>query len=181
VESDRDNFDYVYRIEDLVLLQGKKYDGKRNRIRKFEKLHNHRYLRLTREHLEGCRRLLDEWLAVKANGDSSVAGTWRLVIQGAFDQLEELGLTGAVVETEGRVAAFAIGERLNAETAVIHIEIAHPGYEGLSQFINREFVKNEWAKFPFVNREQDNGIPGLRRAKMSYYPHHLVKKYNVWG
>jgi len=63
---------------------------------------------------------------------------------------------------------------------VIHIEIVSPKYDGLSQLMNREFVKNEWAAFLFINREQDMGIPGLRRAKMSYYPHHMVEKHHIW-
>ena len=90
-----------------------------------------------------------------------------------------LGLSGGVVEVDGGVEAFSIGERLNPDTAVIHLEIANPRYDGLAQFINREFVKNEWAALKYINREQDMGIAGLRRAKMSYYPHHLVKKFIV--
>jgi len=90
-----------------------------------------------------------------------------------------LGLIGGVVEVDGRIEAFSIGERLNPDTAVIHLEIANFRYDGLAQFINRQFVKNEWAALKYINREQDMGIPGLRRAKMSYYPHNLVKKFIV--
>jgi hypothetical protein len=180
VDPDRDNFDYVYRAEDLISLQGKKYDGKRNHIRRFEKHHSYQYSRLAARHLEGCRALLDEWLAVKAANGGSITESWRQVIQDAFTYFDRLELVGAVIETAGRVAAFSIGGRLNPETAVIHIEIVHPDYEGLSQLINREFVRREWADCRFINREQDCGLPGLRRAKMSYSPHHLVEKYNLW-
>jgi hypothetical protein len=124
--------------------------------------------------------LLDEWLAVKAANGGSITESWRQVIQDAFTYFDRLELVGAVIETAGRVAAFSIGGRLNPETAVIHIEIVHPDYEGLSQLINREFVRREWADCRFINREQDCGLPGLRRAKMSYSPHHLVEKYNLW-
>ncbi len=178
-EPDRDNYDYVYETQELIALQGKKYDGKRNHIRRFEKAHAYKYRRMTAGCLAGCQELLDEWLAVKSANGNSVSGAWMPVIQEACLNLDGLDLTGGVIETRGRVVAFSIGGRLNPETAVIHIEIVHPGYDGLSQLINREFIRHEWADCRFINREQDCGIPGLRRAKLSYSPHHLVEKFNI--
>lgn len=180
-ETDRNNFDYVYESADLVSLQGKRFDGKRNHIRRFERAHPYAYRRMTAADCPACQELLDEWMADKAANGNSVSGTWKPVIQEACGHLHSLDLTGGVIETGGRVIAFSIGGRLNPETAVIHIEIVHPVYDGLSQLINREFIRHEWADCRFVNREQDCGLPGLRRAKMSYYPHHLVEKYNIWG
>lgn len=180
-EPDRDNFDYVYRTEDLAGLKGKKYDGKRNRIRKFERDYSYTYTRLSRDHLPGCRELLAKWLEAKAASDGFLGNVWRAVIEEGLTCHDELGLRGGVFEVNGRIAAFSLGTKLTPETAVIPIEIVDPGYEGLSQLVNREFVQREWAGFQFINREQDNGIPGLRRAKTSYHPHHFVKKYNIWG
>jgi hypothetical protein len=179
-EADRNNFDYVYLAEDLILLRGKKYDGKRNHIRRFERTHPYRYSRLDAGSLDGCRALLDDWLAVKSTNGGVVMGGWKQVILDALAHLDRLHLVGAVIEADDRVVAFSIGGRLNRETAVIHIEIVHPDYDGLSQLINREFVRRDWADCRFINREQDCGIPGLRRAKLSYAPHHLVEKYNIW-
>lgn len=178
-EPDRDNFDYVYESAGLISLRGKKYDGKRNHIRRFERAHAYAYHRLAAEHLPGCRRLLDDWLAAKQANGTSISGSWQPVILEAFASLGRLDLVGGVIEIDGRIAAFSIGGRLNPETAVIHIEIVHPGYDGLSQLINREFIRHEWADCRFINREQDCGLPGLRRAKLSYSPHHLVEKYNI--
>jgi uncharacterized protein len=175
---DPDNFDYVYRSEDLIDLKGKRYDGKRNRIRKFERSFPHRYLRLGPEHMEGCRKLFETWF----NGKDDAAGTIQAekeAILEALDRFEALGLTGGAVEVEGVIQAFSIGEPLSRDTAVIHVEIADPDFPGLAQFINREFVRDAWSSFPFINREQDIGHPGLRKAKMSYHPHHLVKKFEV--
>jgi hypothetical protein len=180
-EPDRNNFDYVYLAEALACLKGKKYDGKRNRIRKFERNHDYRYLSMSTHHLDDCRLLFEKWLEAKASSDRPFVSMWRQVIQEALLHFQELGLTGGVIEMERRVAAFSIGERLTGDTAVIHIEICDPAYEGLPQLINREFIKQEWAEYRFINREQDMGLTGLRRAKTSYYPHHLVKKYNIWG
>ena len=180
-ELDRDNFDYVYRTEDLAQLKGKKFDGKRNRIRKFEKSYVFDYARLSRDHLPGCRELLARWLEVKAGSDGFVGNVWRSVVEEGLAHFDELGLRGGVFEVGGRAAAFSLGVRLTRETAVIPIEIVDPSYDGLSQLVNREFARREWADCRFINREQDNGISGLRRAKTSYYPHHFVKKYNIWG
>jgi len=180
-ELDRNNFDYIYLAEDLISLRGKKYDGKRNRIRKFEKNYHYRYLKLSQEKQDGCRLLFENWLETKASSDGAMLSVWRHVIEEALLHFNELGLTGGIIEIDERTAAFSIGEKLTSDTAVIHIEICDPAYEGLPQLINREFVKREWADYRFINREQDMGSPGLRCAKTSYHPHHLVKKYNIWG
>ncbi len=178
-EPDRNNFDYVYRTADLIELKGKRYDGKRNRIRKFEREYVYRYVKLTAVHLEDCRRLFEDWLVDKSRAHKMISAQHEAIHEG-LAHFEALGLSGGAIEVEGKIEAFSIGEPLNPDTAVIHIEIASPKYEGLSQLMNREFVKNEWTRFSFVNREQDMGIPGLRRAKMSYYPHHMVEKYHIW-
>jgi uncharacterized protein len=180
-EPDPNNFDYVYLAEDLIHLRGKRYDGKRNRIRKFERSQPYRYMKLSAEHIDGCRQLFEKWLQEKASNGGAFPILWRRVIEEALARLQEIDLRGGVIEIEGRIAAFSIGEKLTGDTAVIHIEIVDPDHEGLPQLMNREFVKNEWAEYKFINREQDLGNPGLRRAKTSYHPHHLVKKYNLWG
>ncbi|MBN2409165.1 MAG: DUF2156 domain-containing protein [Candidatus Aminicenantes bacterium] len=180
-EPDRDNFDYVYRTEDLIQLKGKRYDGKRNRIRKFERGHAYEYARFCRTDRPGCLELLEGWLEAKAAGGSINERVWRRVIEAALECGPELGLRGGVFRIDGRIAAFSFGSRLTADTAVIPIEIVDPGYEGLSQLVNREFARREWSDCRYINREQDNGIPGLRRAKSSYHPHHFVKKYNIWA
>jgi hypothetical protein len=180
-DLDRDNFDYVYLREDLAELRGKKYDGKRNRIRKFENNHAYEYARLTRDLAPGCGELLTGWLEAKAGSDGFICNVWRSVIEEGLAHFEELGLRGGVFKVGGRVAAFSLGTRLTPDTAVIPVEVVDPGYEGLSQLVNREFVRREWSGCRYINREQDNGIAGLRRAKTSYHPHHLVKKYNIWG
>jgi hypothetical protein len=180
-EPDRDNFDYVYRTEDLVQLKGKKYDGKRNRIRKFERSHTCEYARYRRGDLTDCLQLLERWLKIKADSNGFFGRVWRTVIEAALEHADVLGLLGGVFKIDRRVVAFSFGAKLTPDTAVIPIEIVDPGYDGLSQWVNREFIRREWASCRFVNREQDNGIPGLRRAKASYHPHHFVQKHNIWG
>ncbi|MGD1008957.1 MAG: phosphatidylglycerol lysyltransferase domain-containing protein [Candidatus Aminicenantales bacterium] len=179
VEEDRDNFDYVYLGEELAELKGKKFDGKRNRIKKFESSFDHAYVELRREHSDDCRRLLLQWFEEKGNGDPYMKAEKDAILE-ALEDFEMLGLTGRVVTVAGRVEAFTFGMRLTDDTALIQIEIANPAFPGLAQWINREFVRREWSAFRFINREQDMGVPGLRTAKLSYQPDHLVKKFNLY-
>jgi len=177
-DPDRNNYDYVYLAQDLMELKGKKYDGKRNRIRRFMRHHDHQYQKLGREHLRDCARLFEEWLGQKTFQEW-IERVQREALKEALDNFEELNLTGGAILVNDRIEAFSLGEELNPDTAVIHFEVANPKFEGLAQLINREFVRNEWAGYKFINREQDLGLPGLRKAKLSYHPHHLVKKYQV--
>jgi hypothetical protein len=175
---DRNNFDYVYLTSDLIELRGKKYDGKRNRIRKLEREHAWNYVPLTARCLPDCRRLFEEWLADQ--GEPTTMSTAQgEAIREALTHYESLGLSGGAIEVDGRMAAISIGERLRRDTAVIHIEIVSPCCEGLAQLMNREFVRNAWRNTAFINRESDLGIAGLRKAKMSYQPHRMVEKYHV--
>jgi hypothetical protein len=178
VEEDPGNFDYVYFRQELAELKGKKFDGKRNRIRKFESTFAHEYHILTRADVPGCFRLLEDWFEEKRNGDPYMRAEKVAIIQ-ALASFERLGLKGGVVKVGGRVEAFTMGGRLTADMAVIPIEIANPGLVGLAQWINREFVFREWADYALINREQDMNVEGLRRAKLSYHPVRLVKKYNL--
>jgi uncharacterized protein len=179
-EEDPDNFDYIYRVEDLVELKGKKYDGKRNRIRKFESSFSHEYSALSRKDAPECVRLLQSWFEEKRNGDPYMKAEKVAIVQG-LASFDLLGLKGGVVKVDGRIEAFTCGMRLTEDTAVIPIEIANPAFPGLAQWINREFARREWSAFKFINREQDMGVEGLRKAKLSYQPMSLLKKFNLYG
>jgi len=96
-----------------------------------------------------------------------------------FDNYQRLNVTGGAIRVDGEIKPFAIGEQLNPTTAVCHFEKALPEIHGLAQLINQWFAKFGLQKFEFINREQDLGIPGLRQAKESYYPHHLLEKFTV--
>jgi hypothetical protein len=179
VEEDRDNFDYVYLAEELAELKGKKFDGKRNRIKKFESTFDHAYEKLRKDHADDCRRLLLRWFEEKGNGDPYMKAEKDAILE-ALEYFERLGLTGGVVTVAGRVEAFTLGMRLTDDTALIQIEIANPAFPGLAQWINREFVRREWTAFRFINREQDMGLDGLRKAKLSYQPIRFERKFDLF-
>jgi len=179
VEERRDQFDYVYRTEDLAELRGKKFDGKRNRIKKFESGSDHRYEKLFPEHKDGCRLLLDDWHNGKESPDLFLAAEKNAILE-ALDLFEPLDLRGGVAMVNGRVEAFTTGLPLTDDTALIQIEIANPAFPGLAQWINREFVRREWRSFKFINREQDMGILGLRKAKLSYHSVRFERKFDLF-
>jgi hypothetical protein len=109
---------------------------------------------------------------------SGLLGEERAIYE-ALHNMDNLDFKGGVIHINGKVEAFALGEQLNPQTAVIHIEKANPAFDGLYQLINQEFCAHEWKDIPYINREQDLGEEGLRKAKLSYHPHHLVNKYIV--
>jgi hypothetical protein len=179
VEPVRDQFDYVYRGEDLAGLPGNPYHAKRNHIKNLARHTPYRYEPLGAEHLAACRELSGKWCDIKrCDLDMSLRGEWA-AINAALADFEALGLQGGVLLVNGRVEAFSCGELLNAATAVIHLEKANPEIGGLYAAINQQFCQQAWAGVDFINREQDLGEPGLRKAKLSYHPQRLVEKFRV--
>ena len=179
VEPIRDHFDYVYRVRDLIDLAGRKYHSKRNHLNKFRREHRFRYQPLAAGHLDQCLALADNWCRWRrCDEDLSLAGEWDAVRE-ALTHFDALGLEGGAIFLEDRLQAFAVGEWLNPDTAVIHVEKANPEFPGLYPLINQQFCEHSWASAEFVNREQDLGEPGLRQAKESYFPDHLVEKFRI--
>lgn len=174
VEVDRDNSDYVYDRSELATLKGKKYDGKRNRIRKFLKNNSPVYSKLSGTDIDDCLELLKRWKEGRKPGTC-----FDEPIKEALVNYEALGLSGAAVRVNNRMEAFTIGEKLNSETAVIYIEVSDPEPEGIAQYINQQFCLERWSDVKFINREQDLGNAGLRKAKLSYHPVKMIEKYNV--
>ncbi|HEX9884817.1 MAG TPA: phosphatidylglycerol lysyltransferase domain-containing protein [Desulfobaccales bacterium] len=179
VEPVREHFDYLYRSQDLIQLAGGKYHAKRNYINTLERTYRWRYEPLEDRHLPACRELAAAWCHMKrCEEDLNLMGEWEAV-GAALAHLEALQLQGGVILLDGRVEAFSLGELLNRETAVIHVEKANPEIRGLYALINQQFCQNAWAGVSYINREQDLGEPGLRTAKLSYHPHRLVEKFRL--
>ena len=179
IVEERDSFDYLYLREDLATLPGNRFHKKKNRINYFAARHTHEVHTFSAQHLCGCLQLLDEWGRVAEVEGNRSFGLEMDATAEALAQADILMLEGVVVTVEGAVRAFAVGERLNRETAVCHFEKANHFMEGLSQLVNREFARLLFTDCRYVNREQDLGEPGLRNAKLSYHPVELVKKFRV--
>jgi len=179
IVEDRDSFDYLYLREELATLPGNRFHKKKNRINYFAARHDHEVHTYSGQHLCGCLQLLDEWGRVAEVEGNRSFGLEMDATAEALAQADILGLEGVAVTVAGVVRAFAVGERLNRETAVCHFEKADHFMEGLSQLVNREFARLLFADCRYINREQDLGEPGLRNAKLSYHPAELIRKFRV--
>lgn len=179
VSFDRDQSDYVYLSEDLIYLRGRKYHRKRNHIKQFKEKYSYDYLPLTPERISDCLQLQAEWCDLRQC--EVIPGLYNesVAIQEALTHFELLEIKGGIIMIHGRVEAFTLGEPLNRDTVVIHIEKANPAFEGLYPTIHQAFLEHQWLGYTYVNREQDLGEEGLRKAKESYFPHHMINKFTL--
>lgn len=178
---DRDQADYIYRRDDLARLHGRRYHKRRNRLLKFLREHaeGYEYEEMGPEHETECVALADGWCHIRCSRERPSTFGETEATKEAIVRRRELGLKGAVIRLGGRVRAFCLGEELNPETFVVHFEKAEPGMEGLAQLVNRDFCLRSLRDYEYVNREQDLGDDGLRRAKQAYYPAFMGKKFRV--
>jgi hypothetical protein len=137
------------------------------------------YELITEKTVPECLAMQDRWCAARdCKTEPGLCGEYR-AIEETLRHYKELPLTGCAIRIAGNIEAFTVGEALNPSTAVCHFEKAMPQFHGLAQLINQRFAKENLAEFTYVNREQDLGIPGLRKAKESYFPDHLVEKVRI--
>lgn len=168
--ENRDSADYIYLTEDLAWLKGKKFHSKRNHIKFFEKHYNWVYEKMTEENLNDCIRMTEKWIEENEDKIEDGIDTELDVIKRAFDYFTALGFVGGIIRVDGEVVAWTLGEHLSEDTFCTHFEKAFASYRGAYPIINREFAKNELSSYTFVNREEDMGLEGLRKAKLSYKP-----------
>ncbi|TSC99973.1 MAG: hypothetical protein Greene101449_413 [Candidatus Peregrinibacteria bacterium Greene1014_49] len=171
---DRKNSDYVYPIADLRLLEGKKYDGKRNFIRRCGKLGTQARL-LTAHDAAACLRIQEQWLE-NQKGNLSARDESTALMK-TLEHYSDLGVQGIAAIVDDRLVGFAIGEPLNKTTFVEHFEKGLPEVTGIYPFLLQEFAKSIPDAFTHLNREQDLGIEGIRKAKESWHPAYLERKY----
>ncbi len=180
-EENRDYADYIYSFERLAYLKGRKYSKKRNRIKNFlKKYENYTYEKISDKNIEEVIKFQKKWDLIKNLENKEILKNESEGILAILKDYSNLDLLGGILKFEGSIIAYTIGEILNEETVVIHIEKALANYIGSYQFINMKFLQEQaFKKVKFVNREDDFGVEGLRRAKMSYHPLYLEKKYNI--
>lgn len=181
-EAMRDSFDYVYLLEKMVSLSGKKLHAKRNHNNYFKANNNWSFEIISAENFEECKEMNSKWCEMYGTYDNGELDEECCAVKRAFKYYDELPLEGAILRVDNRVIAYTMGEQLNSDTYVIHIEKAFGEIRGAYQMINREFaewVQNNYPQLVYINREEDMGFAGLRKAKRSYYPEKMEEKY--WG
>jgi hypothetical protein len=174
---DRNNSDYVYSTLDLIQLSGRKYHRKKNHLNQFIKRFQYEYHELDLELVECFIDMQEDWCRMRECVEIPDLLSEDYAVHMALTNFEELDYRGGAIKVEGRIEA--LGELLNNNTAVIHIEKANPEIPGLYAAINQMFCSNTWAEIEFINREQDLGNDGLRKAKESYIPDHMINKYTI--
>ncbi len=168
---------YIYLQNDLAHLPGKKFDAKRNQINRFKRTYpNYQFLPITPELVDGCKEELNVWMGRHDSHDFELQQEYRGSLD-ALDHLAELGCDGAALLVGGKVRAFTIGEPLNDDTYCIHIEKGDVNIPGIYQAINCFFARDYAQGYRYINRAEDMGAEGLRKAKASYNPCRLEHKY----
>ena len=181
IYCERNSYDYIYAIDDLADLRGRKFQKKRNHLNRFEQEHpDAKILPLDEQMLEAAHILAQKWyeerISMDPDGDYHLE---KIALERAFNHYWELDLEGVALMEQGNIMAFAMGSRLNGDTFDIHFEKALGTSDGTYAAINRGFARYLREKYPelrWLNREDDMGIEGLRKAKLSYNPDHMVEK-----
>ncbi len=175
----RDSFDYIYTVEELTQLHGKKLQAKRNHCNRFEAEHpSFTTQRITQENIGLCRQMAAQWYAMHEIGEE--LRQEQAAIARAFDAFASTHMDGLMLLEEGKVLGFSMGARMNERYYDVCFEKAFPDINGAYAMINREFSRLVASLYPeveFLNREDDMGEEGLRRAKESYQPTLLLAKY----
>jgi len=179
-QETRDGSDYVYLLDELETLGGKKFQAKRNHINRFKESNNWKFELITLENLAECWEMNKEWCIIHGCNEDSELFKEKCAVRRCFENYTVLGLEGGLIRIDGRIIAFTMGEKLNSDTYDTHIEKAFSDIRGGYQMINREFaayIKENHPEIIYVNREEDMGYEGLRKAKLSYHPTKMDEKY----
>ena len=172
----RDSFEYIYSREDLSELIGKKYHSKRNHIAKFSKEYNWEYKAIEKTDIPIVLYFADKWY--DGTEDETLLAE-RKALTYLLNNMDILGIKGGMITVDDRIVAFTLGSPVNSTIFDIHYEKADKDFLTAYAVINREFAKNELGDYKYINREEDLGIEGLRKAKLSYKPEILLEKYIV--
>ena len=176
VSANTNDFDYIYRYEDLTELKGKKYHQKRNHIARFSE-NNWSYEEINSDNIGECIEMNDEWL--RRSGTENGRAEESAVVKLSLEHFGELGYVGGILRVDGRIQAFTFGEPLNSDTFNVHVEKAFTDFQGAYPMINRQFLLNSVHGYKYINREEDMGEENLRKAKLSYYPCFMEEKFTV--
>ncbi len=175
--ADDASFDYVYLSKDLAFLSGKKYHSKRNHISNFIKNNpDWKYEDINEKNIDECLQMHRSWISNKDADNTDYANEY-IAAKSALDNFKLLDLKGGLIRVQSQIVAYTFGERLNDECFVCHIEKAPADMQGAYAIINREFARRIYDDgYKYINREEDLGIAGLRKAKQSYHPVIWLKK-----
>lgn len=172
----RNSDNYIYDAQEMATLPGKKFHSKKNFVNRFKKENSYTYEKIDDKLKEECLKLLDVWCEKKECADGALKAE-ACACKLALKNMDELSLTGRVLRVDGKTVAFTLCEKYNPDMAIIHFEKADTDFKGAFQTIFYEFSSHELSNVKFINREEDMGDEGLRKAKLSYKPCLMLKMY----
>lgn len=175
-----DRSDYIYSIPELIALKGKKYHKKKTHLNRFLERYAFSYEALNTQNANELISTYQTWFGKISDVASDGLRNEYVGIIETLKEFNRLDFQGGILRIDGQIIAFSFGEPLNKDTIVIHIEKANTDFQGAYQAINREFLANAWSDYKLVNREEDLGIEGLRKAKQSYQPLYLQHKFDAF-
>ena len=177
--DDRPNYDYIYLTQELIDLKGKAFHSKKNHLNYFKKTYEYEYVELTSDMADDAMRFISDFNKRKEvpAHEMEMLKMEEQAMEDVFKNIEAVGYSAGAILIDGNIEALAIGGKLGKKTITEHVEKANVEFRGLYQAINNEFCRNVAAKAKYINREEDMGIPNLRKAKLSYKPVKLIEKY----
>ena len=181
-EADRANFDYIYDTKELIELRGRAYHSKKNHLNFFKANYDYEYLEMTEDMAEEAMTFIHKFNERKNLTDPKERELLMYeekAMRNVFEHLKDVGYLSGAIRIGGKIEALCVGGRLGTKTVIVHIEKANIEYRGLYQAINNEFCKHMASNVKHINREEDMGLPGLRKAKLSYNPVKFIETYTV--
>lgn len=178
-KTDRPNFDYLYEKRSLIELKGRTLHKKKNHMNYFLKNYSYEYKELSSDMADDAMRFIDEFNAKKdiPAHEMELLKMEEKAMEDVFNNIEQAGYIAGAILIDGKIEALSVGGVMNNNTVGVHIEKANTDFRGLYQIINMEFCRHLHPSIKFVNREEDMGLPGLRKAKLSYKPIKMIEKY----
>jgi len=180
IREERGNWDYIYRVADLIELKGNRYHKKKNLLNQFDRKYDFSYLPFGAEMVEKAMAMQADWCTWRDCESSDILDSENRAIFRMLKEWKQLaGLFGGALMVDGVMVAYTVAEALTRDMLLIHFEKGDTQYKGIYQAINQKFLANAAADYTFVNREQDLNDEGLRKAKLSYYPENHLRKFGV--
>ena len=179
LSPNREYFDYVYLSSDLANLEGSDYRKIRNRLNKFNKNIEHSFEEINEENFSEVRKFLKRWCLWRDCDSDPILESEKKAILYSMEHFFDLKLSGIAIRIHDNIESISVYEKMNPETVIVHYEKGSPDYDGIYKAVNQETAKIVQKYAKYINRESDMGIDGLRKAKMSYRPHHFIEIFSM--
>ena len=173
-------WEYVYSVKELIELSGNRFHKKKNLLRQFTGENDYSYHEITPELISEILEVQKDWCSWKnCDGTPGLKAENEAILRVLAGWADMEGLFGGLLKVRGSIVAYTVAEKVDEENIIIHFEKGMTGYRGVYQAINQIFLERSCSNFLWVNREQDMGNEGLKKAKRSYHPHRMLKKYRL--